>query len=101
MGQIGHALPQGSAFNPYAGDAAAIASSGHAYYGQQFQSAPVTLPGVHLYQPYNTGTAPLSEFQRTPAEYAMSAQLRRELQEKMFATVQTLPSRSKFVRRSA
>ncbi|KAK5656512.1 hypothetical protein OQA88_4489 [Cercophora sp. LCS_1] len=94
ISQIGHALPAGTQFNPYAGDQAGMTSSGHAYYGQQFHAGPVTLPGVHLYQPVNSSPLTLAEYQRTPADYAMSADLRREIHEKMFAMTQTLPSRS-------
>ncbi len=95
MGSLGPALaPSTAQYNPYANDATSLQGSGAAYYPQVFSTGLVHPPNYHLYQPYGTYRSDLLPHQRATYDFFIPQKLREELQKKLFATQQVLPSMS-------
>lgn len=97
MSSLGQTLPTSGQFNPYAGDhAASLAASGTAYYTQQsYNAGLVHPPNYHLYQAFDINKLDLQPYQRSTYDYFIPREVREELQKKMFATQQVLPSEFK------
>lgn len=94
MGSIGPTLPSAGQFNMYASDHNAITSSGATFYPQHgaFPGGPLQPPNYHLYQPFDSYRQELQPWQRATYDFFMPAKMREELQKKMFATQQVMPS---------
>jgi hypothetical protein len=96
MGSIGTALPSAGQFNLYASEHNALATSGGSFYPQHgaFPTGPLQPPNYHLYQPFDSYRQELQPWQRATYDFFMPAKAREELQKKMFATQQVMPSES-------
>ena len=96
MGSIGTALPSAGQFNLYASEHNALATSGGSFYPQHgaFPAGPLQPPNYHLYQPFDSYRQELQPWQRATYDFFMPAKMREELQKKMFATQQVMPSES-------
>lgn len=80
-------------FNPYAGaDPTTLPGSNAAFFSQQFSSGPLPPPNYHLYQPVDSFRIDLQPWQRTTYDFFIPAKMREEMQKKMFATQQIMPS---------
>jgi PAB-dependent poly(A)-specific ribonuclease subunit 3 len=90
------AMPSSGQYNLYASDHNAITSSGTQFYPQHgaFPAGPLQPPNYHLYQPFDTYRQELQPWQRATYDFFMPAKMREELQRKMFATQQVMPSES-------
>jgi len=96
MSSMGAALPAAGQYNLYASDHNALATSGAQFFPQHgaFPTGPLQPPNYHLYQPYDTYRQDLQPWQRATYDFFMPAKMREELQKKMFATQQVMPSES-------
>lgn len=96
LGSIGAALPAAGQYNLYASDHSALATPGAQFYPQHgtYPTVPLQPPNYHLYQPYDTYRQDLQPWQRATYDFFMPAKMREELQKKMFATQQVMPSKS-------
>lgn len=94
MGSMSTALPSAGQYNLYASDHNALAGSGTQFYPQHgaFPAGPLQPPNYHLYQPFDTYRQELQPWQRATYDFFMPQKMREELQKKMFATQQVMPS---------
>ncbi|SPQ19753.1 7b055bd6-849a-4d9c-aaf3-848eb17c1693 [Thermothielavioides terrestris] len=94
MGSMASALPAAGQFNLYAAEHNALTASGAQFYPQHgaFPTAPLQPPNYHLYQPFDTYRQDLQPWQRATYDFFMPAKMREEIQRKMFATQQVMPS---------
>jgi len=92
LSSIGQALPPPAPYNPYTGDPSAMAGAGTPFFAQQFSSGPIQPPNYHLYQPHDSYRQDLQPWQRSTYDFFLPADIRKDLQEKAFATQMTLPS---------
>lgn len=97
MGSMGTTLPSASQFNLYASDHNSLTGSGAPFYPQHgaFPTGPVQPPNYHLYQPFDSYRQELQPWQRATYDFFMPAKMREDLQKKMFATQQVMPSESR------
>ena len=96
MGTMATGLPSAGQFNLYASEHNALATSGGSFYPQHggFPTGPLQPPNYHLYQPFDSYQQELQPWQRATYDFFMPAKMREELQKKMFATQQVMPSKS-------
>ena len=94
LGSMATALPAAGQFNLYATEHNALATTGAQFYPQHgaFPTGPLQPPNYHLYQPFDTYRQELQPWQRATYDFFMPAKMREELQKKMFATQQVMPS---------
>lgn len=95
MGSMGATLPSAAGqFNLYAAEHNALTGSGTQFYSQHgaFPTGPLQPPNYHHYQPFDTYRQELQPWQRATYDFFMPAKMREELQRKMFATQQVMPS---------
>lgn len=96
LNSMGTALSSAGQFNMYASDHNVLASSGAQFYPQHgaFPAGPLQPPNYHLYQPFDSYRGELQPWQRATYDFFMPTRMREELQKKMFATQQVMPSES-------
>jgi hypothetical protein len=94
---MGTGLPSAGQYNLYASEHNALAGPGAQFYPQHggFSAGPLQPPNYHLYQPFDTYRQELQPWQRATYDFFMPAKMREELQKKMFATQQVMPSESR------
>lgn len=94
MSSLGAGLPSAGQINFYASDHNALATSGTQFYAQHgaYPGGPLQPPNYHLYQPFDSYRQDLQPWQRATYDFFMPAKTREELQKKMFATQQVMPS---------
>lgn len=98
MSTMGAALPPVSQYSLYAGDHSALAGPAAAFYPQSsaaFAAGPLQPPNYHLYQPFDSYRGELQPWQRTTYDFFLPQKMREDLQKKMFATLQVMPSKSR------
>ena len=83
-------------FNPYAGEHTTLAAPPPTFYPQHgaFPAGPLQPPNYHLYQPFDSYRQDLQPWQRATYDFFIPDKIREELQKKMFATQQVMPSKS-------
>jgi len=94
MGSLSSTLPSAGQYNLYASDHNSLGGPGAQFYPQHgtFPAGPLQPPNYHLYQPHDSYRQELQPWQRATYDFFMPAKMREELQKKMFATQQVMPS---------